>query len=69
MTMPQIVVKIDRDGKVMIEGVGYAGDKCISDLRKLISVLSRYGIDVSIVKQELKDEYYVRTEESVKVRT
>ena len=61
--MPQILIKINRDGKVEIEGVGYIGKECLIDLNKILQALREYGIEVKIEKQELKPEYYVKVKE------
>ena len=61
--MPQILIKINRDGKVEIEGVGYIGPTCVHDLNKILQALREYGIEVKIEKQELKPEYYVKVNE------
>lgn len=54
--MPVTRVIITKDGKVVIEGIGYTGRACLKDLQELLERLKLLGIIVKIEKQELKPE-------------
>ena len=57
--MPTTRVIIARNGKVVIEGIGYIGDACLADAEALVEALRRYGINVDIKQVERKEEAYV----------
>lgn len=54
--MPTTRVVVTKDGRVVIEGIGYVGDQCLKDLEKILSVLKSMGINVSIESIQLKPE-------------
>ncbi len=65
--MPTTRVIITRDGKVIIEGVGYQGQACLVDLQKLLQALNQLGVKVRVEKQELKPEIGLAVTEKAKV--
>jgi hypothetical protein len=54
--MPTTRIIIGRDGKVYIEGIGYAGQECLKDLEKILIALRALGINVNIENIQLKQE-------------
>ena len=64
--MPTTRVMVTKDGKVVVEGIGYVGDQCLSDLAKIQQVLASLGVQVKIEMQQKKPEAYaVASEEAV----
>ena len=54
--MPSIRVLITRDGKITIEGIGYVGKQCLTDLKRLQELLQGFGVHTDIEQQQLKPE-------------
>ena len=54
--MPTTRIIIAKDGRVYIEGIGYAGQECLKDLEKILSALKSMGINVNIESIQLKQE-------------
>ena len=54
--MPVTRIIIDRRGRIVVEGIGYQGYKCIEELQKILESLKSYGIEVNIESQQLKAE-------------
>jgi len=52
--MPTTRVVVTKDGRVVIEGIGYIGEQCLKDLEKILSALKSMGINVSIESIQLK---------------
>ena len=64
--MPTTRVVITKDGRIFVEGIGYVGEQCLYDLRRLHEALKSYGIDVKIEQQQKKPEAYVGTAEVIR---
>jgi len=62
--MPVTRVLVTKDGSIVVEGIGYAGDVCLQDLQRLAEALRRYGIDVKVEQQQRKPEAQVSREVS-----
>ena len=56
--MPTTRVMITKEGKVVVEGIGYVGDQCLADLQKLREALRNLGIEIDIEMQQRKPEAY-----------
>ena len=54
--MPVTRVLITRDGRVIIEGIGYRGDECLVDLEKVERGLRALGVDINVLSHERKRE-------------
>jgi hypothetical protein len=54
--MPTTRVIVTKDGRVVIEGIGYAGQECLKDLEKILIALRSLGINVNIENIQLKSE-------------
>jgi hypothetical protein len=54
--MPTTRIVVTKDGKVFIEGIGYAGQECLKDLEKIINALKVMGININIESIRLKQE-------------
>jgi len=52
--MPTTRIVVTKDGRVVIEGIGYIGEQCLKDLEKILSALKSMGINVSIESIQLK---------------
>ena len=63
--MPVTRVFITRDGKIVVEGIGYMGPRCEEDAEKLQQLLQRLGVEVRIEARERKPEYYQQQAEVV----
>jgi len=63
--MPTTRVMVTKDGKVVVEGIGYIGDSCLIDLQHLQEALKSLGIDVNIEMQQKKPEAYAVASEEV----
>lgn len=63
--MPTTRIMITKEGKVVIEGIGYVGDECLVDLQKIQQALESLGVQVNIEVQQKKSEAYVSTSEEV----
>jgi len=63
--MPTTRILITKDGKIVVEGVGYIGDSCLRDLNKLLEALKKYGINAKVEIQQRKPEAYVSTAQMV----
>jgi len=56
--MPTTRILITKEGKVVIEGIGYVGDECLVDLQKIQQALESLGVQVNIEVQQKKSEAY-----------
>lgn len=54
--MPRIRVVIERGGKVVIEGLEYLDDRCLTDLAALLAQLQQLGLNVDIEQHVKKEE-------------
>ena len=54
--MPRIRVVIEREGRVVIEGLGYLDDRCLTDLAALLAQLRQYGLNIDIEQHVKKEE-------------
>ena len=63
--MPTTRILVTKDGKVVVEGIGYTGDQCLADLQQLLEALKALGVNASIEVQQRKPEAYaVASEEA-----
>ena len=63
--MPITRIVISKDGRVIVEGIGYTGKVCLQDLQRLVEALRQFGIDVNIEQQQLKPEAHAVEEREV----
>jgi len=63
--MPTTRVLITKDGKIVVEGIGYVGDQCLVDLQRLQQTLASLGVEAKIEMQQKKPEAYAMHEEAV----
>ena len=61
--MPTTRVLVTRDGKIVVEGIGYIGDQCLADLQRLQQALASLGVEAKIEVQQKKPEAYAMHEE------
>ncbi|MEM3942504.1 MAG: hypothetical protein QXJ59_00350 [Thermofilaceae archaeon] len=54
--MPRIRVVIEREGKVVIEGLEYLDDRCLTDLAALLAQLRQHGLNIDIEQHVRKEE-------------
>ena len=59
--MPKTRIVIKRDGSVVIEGLGYFGSECLSDLHRILEGLEKSGakIDIKEVKRKISESQAV----------
>lgn len=46
--MPTTRILISKEGKVIVEGIGYSGNACVRDLEKLLEELKKLGVNAEI---------------------
>ena len=63
--MPTTRIMVTKDGKVVVEGIGYVGDECLADLAKIQQVLSSLGVQVNVEIQQKKPEAYISSSREV----
>jgi len=56
--MPTTRVLITKDGKIVVEGIGYVGDQCMVDLQMLQQALKQLGVEAKIEAHQKKPEAY-----------
>jgi len=61
--MPTTRVLITKDGKIVVEGIGYVGDQCMVDLQMLQQALKQLGIEAKIEAHQKKPEAYMTASE------
>jgi len=57
--MKKITIVVHNDGRVEIDFSNYYGEECLKDLQRIVEILRTMGIEISIEKTLLKQEYYV----------
>lgn len=57
--MRKVTIEIDEDGKLKIRYLGFKGEACFEEAKKLIALLKAFGVDVNIEKVEKTEEYYI----------
>ena len=62
--MSKIVIKLDTDGGVEAEAIGYKGSACSVDIHKVMKGLSKKG-----AVEKRKPEYYEENTEGLKEET
>jgi len=63
--MPTTRIMITKEGKIIVEGIGYIGDECINDLQRIQQVLSSLGVQVNVEIQQKKPEAYISSSREV----
>lgn len=58
----KVEVRVDRDGRVLTEFSGFAGDTCIDEAEKLRAVLAGFGLLVEPLSVEHKDPAAIAAE-------
>jgi len=56
--MPNIKILIKGNGKIVVDAEGFIGADCIEATKKLEEILNKLGVNVKLVKRNLKPEYY-----------
>jgi len=56
--MPNIKILIKGNGKIVVDAEGFTGADCIEATKKLEEILNKLGVNVKLVKRNLKPEYY-----------
>ena len=61
--MPTTRIVVRGNGKIYIEGLGYAGNACLEDLKKVLALLKSQGIEVEEAQIKTKTTTTTRTTE------
>ena len=64
--MPVTRILVDRNGRIVIEGIGYQGDECLTDLRIIAEALARLGVKLDVETHQRKQEAYTALEDTEK---
>lgn len=59
--MREIVVEVDKDGRVKVLYRGFAGRECFEEAERLYKLLRAQGLEVAIEYIVPTQEYYART--------
>jgi len=54
MWVPATKVVVERSGRVVLEGLGYTGSECLTDLEELLRKLKEKGVEAEVEAQERK---------------
>jgi|Deesub1362A_J573_1020465.scaffolds.fasta_scaffold00342_42 hypothetical protein len=66
--MKTIRVEMLEDGKLIVDHSGFLGGECMDDLEAIVRDLKQLGIEVRILKQQKKGEFYARTGNHIRRR-